>query len=110
LAKHMLHEVSCHNGVKSRFCVILGLQWGQEGKYKILDKLVEDYDYSVRFNGGRTSDPLGLPNGDKINLLPYGIQKEYKAKCLIGNGVVIDPEILLNDFKGLENNGINYHK
>ena len=57
LAKKVLDEVSCHNGVRSKFCVILGLQWGQEGKYKILDKLCEDYDWSVRFNGGTTSDP-----------------------------------------------------
>jgi adenylosuccinate synthase len=39
-----------------------------------------------------------LPNGDKLNLLPYGIQKEFKAKALIGNGVVIDPFLLLGDF------------
>lgn len=57
LAKKVLDEVSCSNGVRSRFCVILGLQWGQEGKYKMLDKLCEDYDYSVRFNGGTTNDP-----------------------------------------------------
>lgn len=51
IAKKVIEEVSCRNGLKSRFCVILGLQWGQEGKYKILNKLCEDYDYSVRFNG-----------------------------------------------------------
>lgn len=51
-----------------------------------------------------------LDNGDEINLLPYGIQKEFKTKCLIGNGVIIDPNVLLNDFKALENNGIDYVK
>ncbi len=78
IAKKVMDEVSCRNGLKSRFCVILGLQWGQEGKYKILDKLCEDYDYSVRFNGGSTSDPgkglkqlltifaVILENGDEI--------------------------------------------
>ena len=52
-----------------------------------------------------------LENGDEINLLPYGIQKEFRTKCLIGNGVVIDPKTLLNDFHSLERNGIEYkHK
>lgn len=50
-----------------------------------------------------------LDNGDEINLLPYGIQKEFRTKCLIGNGVVIDPKVLLNDFHGLTRNGIDYH-
>ena len=57
LAKSFIKETSCKNGLKSNFCVVLGVQWGQEGKYKILDKLCEDYDYSVRFNGGSTTDP-----------------------------------------------------
>lgn len=57
LAKKVLHEVSCRNGVRSRFCVVMGLQWGLEGKYKILDKLCPEYDYSVRFNGGQMSQP-----------------------------------------------------
>lgn len=73
----------------------------------------------MRFNGGSTSDPgkkllvislVVLDNGDEINLLPYGIQKEFKTKCLIGNGVIIDPRVLLSDFKSLENNGIDYIK
>jgi len=51
-----------------------------------------------------------LKNGDEINLLPYGIQKEFKTKCLIGNGVIIDPRVLLSDFQALENNGIDYIK
>ena len=119
LAKSFIKETSCKNGLKSNFCVVLGVQWGQEGKFKILDKLCEDYDYSVRFNGGSTSDPgkkfslsflVMLNNGDEINLLPYGIQKEFKTKCLIGNGVIIDPRVLLSDFKSLENNGIDYIK
>lgn len=51
-----------------------------------------------------------LDNGDEINLLPYGIQKEFNTKCLIGNGVVIDPKTLLNDFHSLDRNGIDYSK
>jgi hypothetical protein len=57
IAKKIIKTTSCQNGLKSRFCVVLGVQYGQEGKYKILDKLCEDYDYSIRFNGGSTRDP-----------------------------------------------------
>jgi adenylosuccinate synthase len=42
-----------------------------------------------------------LDNGAEVSLLPYGIQKEFKTKCLIGNGVVIDPKVLLSDFNAL---------
>ena len=49
-----------------------------------------------------------LENGAEVSLLPYGIQKEFKTKCLIGNGVVIDPKVLLSDFKALEANGIDF--
>jgi len=49
-----------------------------------------------------------LENGDEISLLPYGIQREFQTKCLIGNGVVIDPKVLLSDFHGLQRNGIDF--
>lgn len=42
-----------------------------------------------------------LENGDEVNLLPYGINKEFRTKCLIGNGVIVDPKVLLSDFKAL---------
>ena len=50
--KSIVEKTNCHSGLQSQFCLILGLQWGQEGKYKLLNKLVPDYDYSARFNGG----------------------------------------------------------
>lgn len=53
---------------------------------------------------------VDLANGERIRLLPYGIQKEFKSKSVLGNGVVVDPNILLNDFKALDNNGIDYHR
>ena len=51
-----------------------------------------------------------LDNGDEINLLPYGIQKEFSTKCLVGNGVIVDPKVLLDDFHGLTRNGIDYEQ
>ena len=56
IAQTFLNQTQCQTGLQSRFCVVLGLQWGQEGKYKLLNKLCHEYDYSCRFNGGRTSE------------------------------------------------------
>jgi adenylosuccinate synthase len=65
--------------------------------------------------GGMWSDlmvmcAVQLEDGKEINLLPYGIQKEFRTKCLVGNGVTIDPRVLLSDFKYLKNNGVDYEK
>jgi len=51
-----------------------------------------------------------LENGQKIRLLPFGIQHENATQCIIGNGVIIDPEVLLKDLDALGNNGINASK
>ena len=48
---------NCKTGLESKFCVVQGLQWGQEGKNKLLNRLAPDYDYSCRFNGGLSSEP-----------------------------------------------------
>lgn len=73
-----------------------------------MDKLCDDYDYSCRFNGGITSEPAELPNGEDIRLLPFGVQNESNTKALVGNGVIIDPKVLLGDLDSLSNNGIDY--
>jgi Adenylosuccinate synthetase len=57
LAKNLTKASACNDGLTSRFCLVLGLQWGREGKRKLLNKLCVDYDYSCRFNGGELSDP-----------------------------------------------------
>jgi adenylosuccinate synthase len=49
-----------------------------------------------------------LPNGEDIRLLPFGIQNESNTKALVGNGVIIDPSVLLQDLDSLSNNGIEY--
>ena len=51
------NATNCRTGLASKFCVVQGLQWGNEGKKKLLSKLAPDYDYSCRFNGGMNSEP-----------------------------------------------------
>ncbi len=84
--------------------VIIGTQWGDEGKGKIVDILAENANCVVRFQGGNNAGHTIVINGKKIILhhIPSGILHE-KIKCIIGNGVVIDPEILINkELKNLE--------
>ena len=57
LAKTLLKTSNCTSGLQSKFCVVLGLQWGNEGEVKLLDKLCDQYDYSCRFSGGRKYEP-----------------------------------------------------
>ena len=68
---------------------MLGLQWGHEGKYKLLNKLCPDYDYSCRFNGGIQYEKTELENGDELLILPCGIHHDAKVRSVLGNGVVI---------------------
>lgn len=57
LTKSLTKVTACNDGLTSRFCLVLGLQWGREGKQKLLNRLCVDYDYSCRFNGGVLSEP-----------------------------------------------------
>ncbi len=76
---------------------IIGTQWGDEGKGKIVDILAKDATCVVRFQGGNNAGHTIVINGKKIILhhIPSGILHK-NIKCIIGNGMVIDPEILLN--------------
>ncbi|MBI1939773.1 MAG: adenylosuccinate synthase [Ignavibacteriales bacterium] len=88
--------------------VIVGSQWGDEGKGKVVDILSERYDIVVRYQGGANAGHTVLV-GDKqyiLHLIPSGILRE-NVKCVIGNGVVIDPKALLDEINILENLGIN---
>ncbi len=88
--------------------VVVGSQWGDEGKGKIVDLLSERYDIVVRYQGGANAGHT-VQVGDKqfiLHLIPSGILWE-NVKCVIGNGVVIDPKALLDEIKFLENLGIN---
>jgi len=87
--------------------VIVGTQWGDEGKGKIIDFLSEKSDYIVRYQGGNNAGHTVVVDGRVyiFHLLPSGILHKNKV-CCIGNGVVIDPAILLDEISGLKDYGI----
>jgi len=87
--------------------VVVGSQWGDEGKGKITDLLSEEADIIVRYQGGCNAGHT-VVKGDKqfiFHLIPSGVLHQG-VKCFIGNGVVIDPESLLEEIKELKNKGI----
>ncbi|WP_434358227.1 adenylosuccinate synthase [Parasalinivibrio latis] len=87
--------------------VVLGTQWGDEGKGKIVDLLTEDAQYVVRYQGGHNAGHTLVIDGEKtvLHLIPSGILRN-NVKCIIGNGVVLSPDALLKEMKGLEERGV----
>ncbi|WP_461834505.1 adenylosuccinate synthase [Desulfothermus sp.] len=88
--------------------VVIGTQWGDEGKGKIVDLLSQQADVIVRFQGGANAGHT-LVVGDKkiiLHLVPSGILHQNKL-CLIGNGVVLDPEIFCEELAELERSGVS---
>jgi len=87
--------------------VVLGTQWGDEGKGKIVDLLTEQVKAVVRYQGGHNAGHTLIIDGKKtvLHLIPSGILHEG-VQCLIGNGVVLSPEALLKEMVTLENQGI----
>ncbi len=88
-------------------CVI-GLQWGDEGKGKIIDILAKDYDIIVRYQGGGNAGHTLIIDDEKFvfHLIPSGILHRDK-KCVIGNGIVFDPRLFLDEVEGLSKRNIN---
>lgn len=88
--------------------LIVGSQWGDEGKGKIVDLLSEKYDYVARYQGGANAGHTIVIDDKQyvLHLIPSGILQKG-VKCVIGNGVVIDPEELLKEIQMLEDNGIS---
>ena len=86
--------------------VILGSQWGDEGKGKIVDLLTEKVDYVIRYQGGHNAGHTLVVNGQKtaLHLIPSGILRPH-VRCVIGNGVVLSPEALVKEIKMLEERG-----
>ncbi|MEN8905108.1 MAG: adenylosuccinate synthase [Clostridiales bacterium] len=86
--------------------VVVGTQWGDEGKGKYIDILAKDSDYIVRFSGGNNAGHTIVLKDKKyaLHLLPSGIFHEGKI-CLIGNGTVIDPKVLINEIKNINSEG-----
>jgi adenylosuccinate synthase len=88
--------------------IIVGSQWGDEGKGKIVDILSEKFDIVVRYQGGANAGHT-VQIGDRqyiLHLIPSGILRD-NVVCVIGNGVVIDPKALLDEIQLLENSGIS---
>ncbi len=88
--------------------VIIGTQWGDEGKGKIVDLLTDKAVAVVRFQGGHNAGHTLVINGEKtvLRLIPSGILREH-VTCYIGNGVVLSPEALLSEMDELLRRGIN---
>ena len=87
--------------------VVVGSQWGDEGKGKIVDWLSEQADIVVRFQGGHNAGHTLVINGVtyKLSLLPSGVVRPGKLS-VIGNGVVLDPQALLNEIATLKKHGV----
>src|SRR5664280_2366447 len=88
--------------------IVIGSQWGDEGKGKITDLLAEKADVVARFQGGNNAGHTIVRDGEefKLHLIPSGILYEAKT-CVIGNGVVIDPHIMFGELEALRARGIS---
>ena len=91
----------------NKITVIVGAQWGDEGKGKITDYFAGESDYVVRYHGGNNAGHTVIVNGStfKLHLIPSGVLYDHPIS-VIGNGVVVDPGALLNELKYLKNKGI----
>ena len=88
--------------------VVMGSQWGDEGKGKIVDYLAQQADVVVRYQGGSNAGHTVTVNGEeyKLRLLPSGIL--YKGTlCVVANGVVVDPKVMLEEMDAMEKRGID---
>ena len=87
--------------------VIIGTQWGDEGKGKLVDLLTEQVHAVVRFQGGHNAGHTLVIKGKKtvLHLIPSGILRE-NVQCMIGNGVVLSLNALMEEIEFLENAGI----
>ena len=95
----------------SNVSVVVGTQWGDEGKGRIIDLLSEHADFAVRFNGGNNAGHTIVVKGKKypFHLIPSGILQP-KTVAVIGNGVVLDLEVLISEIEMLEKEGIDLKK
>ncbi|MDX2080149.1 MAG: adenylosuccinate synthase [Terrimicrobiaceae bacterium] len=91
--------------------ILVGAQWGDEGKGKIIDFLTDEADIVVRSQGGNNAGHTIVIAGQKyvLHLIPSGILRKAKT-CVIGNGVVIDPVALVGEIEGLRERGVKVSK
>ncbi|WP_456430909.1 adenylosuccinate synthase [Thermosulfuriphilus sp.] len=87
--------------------IVVGTQWGDEGKGKIVDLLTSEAQVIVRFQGGNNAGHTLVVGGQKyiLHLIPSGILNSDEKICLIGNGVVVDPEVLIGEIDALKERG-----
>ena len=88
--------------------IVLGAQWGDEGKGKATDQLGQNTDYVVKFNGGNNAGHTVVIDGEKyaLHLLPAGILSEGVTP-IIGNGVVVDLEVLFAELNEMTSRGVD---
>lgn len=91
--------------------MVLGTQWGDEGKGKIVDYLAQKADVVIRSQGGNNAGHTVVADGQSfaLRLLPSGILFSEKT-CIIGNGVVVNPEVLLEEIDGMVKKGVTISK
>lgn len=91
--------------------VIVGSQWGDEGKGKAIDYFARDADFVARYNGGNNAGHTVINDLGtfKIHLVPSGIFYPHTT-CLMGNGMVIDPQVLLDEMREIRDAGVNFEK
>jgi adenylosuccinate synthase len=91
--------------------ILVGAQWGDEGKGKIIDFLTDEADIVVRSQGGNNAGHTIVIGGEKyvLHLIPSGILRKSKT-CVIGNGVVLDPVALVSEIEGLRKRGVKVEK
>ncbi len=91
--------------------VIIGTQWGDEGKGKIVDLMAKKSDFVVRFHGGNNAGHTIVVNGKKypLHLIPSGILHP-NTKCVIANGVILDLEVLVSEIEMFKKDGVKFDK
>ena len=99
----------CLNGLKSKMAVVLGAQWGDEGKGKLVSVLSDCYDVSARFNGGANAGHTVVRDGTKyaFHLVPSAIVSP-KVQTLLGNGTVVNLEGMFKELSQLDKNKLCY--
>lgn len=93
----------CLTGLNSRLAVVLGGQWGDEGKGKLVDLLSDKFNIAARFNGGDNAGHTVVKNGVKyaFHLVPCGVLSP-QTKNLLGNGCVVNLEGMFNELSQLD--------
>ena len=88
--------------------VIVGAQWGDEGKGKVVDLVAEHAEVVIRFQGGNNAGHTIVRDGEtfKFHLIPSGILYPGKL-CVVGNGVVVDPRVLTDEIESLKRRGVD---